>query len=43
LCDSRIFSYDARVFAMHKKPKEKHDVEDDDGYYGSFVALGLLP
>jgi hypothetical protein len=43
LHDARIFSYDARVFAMHENHKEKHDVEDDDVYYGSFVALGLLP
>jgi hypothetical protein len=35
LCDVRVFSCDAKVYAMHVNPREEHDVGDDDDYYGS--------
>jgi hypothetical protein len=34
LHDARVCSYDARVYAMHVKPREEHDVGDDDGSCG---------
>jgi hypothetical protein len=35
LCDARVFSCDASVYAIHVNPGEVHDVGDDDGSYGS--------
>jgi hypothetical protein len=35
LCNGRVFSCDARICVMYVNPREEHDIEYGDGYYGS--------